>query len=352
MALVTFCPSCNTAFRVNATQLQTHNGDVRCGSCQLIFNGFSTLITIHESAIVSSSSAAEINTEIAAPTSTVLPNLPVLPTQPSESRLSEQPQSLQQDSLPSLQPPFRPRLQAEAESEVDTLFQTQSQTEHQAQAYSSATIENSQEQESLVGIDSTSQTVAQVPLSPEDSENQHSFTESLADNLLSDNKQPLSYRSQVFFGFANTMLVLLLAIQITYHYRTELTMLAPDNRPILERYCQVLGCSIPYPQKIEQLGIETSDLQKNETRQPVISTLTAVIRNHAAFSQALPILQLSLLNAKDQLTASRLFTPQEYLSEENQAKQFIEAHDDLEIHLDFDSTQLDAFGYRLNLLYL
>lgn len=351
MALVTFCPSCNTAFRVNATQLQTHNGDVRCGSCQLIFNGFSTLITIHESAIVSSSSAAEINTEIVAPSSTELPNLPVLPTQPSESRLSKQSQSLQQDSLPSLQPPFQPRLQAG--SEVDTLFQTQSQMEHQAQTYSSATIENSQQQsESPIGIDSTSQTVAQVPLSPEDSENQHSLTESLADNLLSDNKQPLSYGSQVFFGFANTLLVLLLAMQITYHYRTELTMLAPDNRPILERYCQVLGCSIPYPKKIEQLGIETSDLQKNETRQPVISTLTAVIRNHAPFPQALPILQLSLLNAKDQLTASRLFTPQEYLSEENQAKQFIEAHDDLEIHLDFDSTQLDAFGYRLNLLYL
>lgn len=351
MALVTFCPSCNTAFRVNATQLQTHNGDVRCGSCQLIFNGFSTLITIHESAIVSSSSAAEINTEIAAPSSTELPNLPVLPTQPSESRLSKQSQSFQQDSLPSLQPPFQPRLQAG--SEVDTLFQTQSQMEHQAQTYSSATIENSQQQsESPIGIDSKLQTVAQVPLSSEDSENQHSLTESLADNLLSDNKQPLPYGWQVFFGFANILLVLLLAMQITYHYRTELTMLAPDNRPMLERYCQVLGCSIPYPKKIEQLGIETSDLQKNETGQPVISTLTAVIRNHAAFPQALPILQLSLLNAKDQLTASRLFTPQEYLSNENHTKQFIEAHDDLEIHLDFDNTQLDAFGYRLNLLYL
>lgn len=114
----------------------------------------------------------------------------------------------------------------------------------------------------------------------------------------------------------------------------------------------LLGCFVPYPQQIEQLGIETSDLQRSETQRPSISTLYAVIRNHAPFPQALPLLQLSLLDAKDQLTANRVFAPHEYLLKENQTLQFIEANDDLEIRLDFDSNQLDAFGYRLSLLYL
>lgn len=315
------------AFRVNATQLQTHNGDVRCGSCQLVFNGFSTLITINESAIVSSGSVSEIKAEIAA---CALPNLPVLPIQ-SPSSLSEQPQSIQQDVLPSLQPSFQS--QPQDESQLTTPLETQLPVE----------------------IELTSQTAMSPFLQSEHSENRDTAAETLHDTFLDNmpsDKQSIPYWQQTFFGFANTMLLLLLAMQMAYHYRTELTVLAPDNRPVLDRYCRLMGCSVPYPQKIEQLGIETSDLQKNETRQPVVSTLSAVIRNYAPYPQALPLLQLSLLDAKDQLTANRVFAPQEYLSDENQKKQFIDQHEDLEIILNFDSNQLDAFGYRLNLLYL
>ena len=51
MALVTLCPGCGTTFRVNAAQLQIQSGDVRCGHCQRVFNGFATLITVNESDI-------------------------------------------------------------------------------------------------------------------------------------------------------------------------------------------------------------------------------------------------------------------------------------------------------------
>lgn len=78
MALVTFCPGCNVAFRVNTTQLQTHSGDVRCGRCQQIFNGFSTLITVSESAIISSQNiSVESNIAQEAAIEPVLPDLPV-----------------------------------------------------------------------------------------------------------------------------------------------------------------------------------------------------------------------------------------------------------------------------------
>jgi len=53
MALVTLCPGCGTTFRVNSAQLQAYGGEVRCGHCQRIFNGFATLITVNESAIES-----------------------------------------------------------------------------------------------------------------------------------------------------------------------------------------------------------------------------------------------------------------------------------------------------------
>lgn len=330
MALVTFCPGCNVAFRVNATQLQTHSGDVRCGRCQQIFNGFSTLITVSESAIISSQNiSVESNIAQEAAIEPVLPDLPVpsrLTTQPEQ--LTQNLQHIQQDSLPSLQPPCQSHSSIDLETPL-----TQS--------------------DSPVVVDLTSQQTAfQTNLTLTDSNNHNETTEPSPDSLLDDNERSVSKWSQVSLSFANVILLMLLATQITYHYRTELTIIAPESRPMLERYCMLLGCFVPYPQQIEQLGIETSDLQRSETQQPSISTLYAVIRNHAPFPQALPLLQLSLLDANDQLTANRVFTPHEYLLNENQTLQFIEANDDLEIRLDFDSNQIDAFGYRLSLLYL
>ena len=331
MALVTFCPGCNVAFRVNATQLQTHSGDVRCGRCQQIFNGFSTLITVSESAIISSQNiSVESNVAQEAAIEPTLSDLPVSSGLTTQSEpLTQHLQYIQQDSLPSLQPPCQPHSSINLETPL-----TQSN--------------------SPVAVDLTSQKTAfQANLTLTDSNNHNETTEpSPDDSLLDDNERSVSKWPQVSLGFANAILLMLLAAQITYHYRTELTIIAPESRPMLERYCMLLGCFVPYPQQIEQLGIETSDLQKSETQQPSISTLYAVIRNHAPFPQALPLLQLSLLDAKDQLTANRVFAPHEYLLNENQTLQFIEANDDLEIRLDFDSNQIDAFGYRLSLLYL
>ena len=87
-------------------------------------------------------------------------------------------------------------------------------------------------------------------------------------------------------------------------------------------------------------------------RQPEVTTLTADIHNHAPFPQTLPALQLSLLDAHDQLIASRIFTAQDYLQEEDKALQFIASQHEIEIRLDFASSDLDASGYRLLLLYL
>jgi predicted Zn finger-like uncharacterized protein len=46
MSLVTQCPSCGTTFRVTESQLQTHNGKVRCGACKTVFNGREALLAL------------------------------------------------------------------------------------------------------------------------------------------------------------------------------------------------------------------------------------------------------------------------------------------------------------------
>jgi predicted Zn finger-like uncharacterized protein len=44
MSLVTRCPSCGTAFRVQPAQLAAQSGTVRCGKCSELFNGVAALV--------------------------------------------------------------------------------------------------------------------------------------------------------------------------------------------------------------------------------------------------------------------------------------------------------------------
>lgn len=267
MALVTLCPGCGTTFRVNSTQLQAYGGEVRCGHCQRIFNGFATLITVNESAIES----------------------------PSQ-------------------------------------FQSQPISEPQAITEDLAVITNSG-------------SAMDLPVSPD----WNPKTTEASDNPFDDDKPAEQSRG---WGLANAFLLLLLIGQIAYTYRTKLTIIAPEIRSYLERYCELIACTVPYPQDIKQLGIESSDLQKNLTRQPEVTTMRAIISNHAPFPQALPALQLLLLDVHDQIITSRIFTAQDYLLDQDKSLQFIEPRREIEIRLDFDSSQLNALGYRLQLLYL
>ena len=262
MALVTLCPGCNTTFRIHSAQLQAHGGDVRCGCCQRIFNGFATLITVNESAIESSVSAQ---------------------------------QSMQ---IANIQP---------AQSQLNTITEDSIDSDWNRDAYSS-------------------------------------------DRLFDDDVPKQSTQTPWILG--NLVLLLLFFAQLTYSYRTELTIAVPTIRPSLERYCERLGCTVPYPQDIKLLGIESSELQKNPPPYSDITTMHATIRNHADFAQALPAVYLLLLDADEQVVTSRIFTASEYLPENDAAVQFIKPQHDLEIRVDFDSSQLNVLGYRVLLLYL
>lgn len=269
MALVTLCPGCGTTFRVNAAQLQAHGGDVRCGQCQRVFNGFATLITVHESAI-----------EYPPPSQSQYDLQDEQTKSPLESRalMPHVNNGIDQPVLPDWE-------QETAESPVD-LFDA----------------------------------------------------------------EPVK-KSSGWWGLANVLLLLLLLGQIAYSYRTELTITAPETRSYWERYCAFVGCQVPYAQDIQQLSIESSDLQKNPARQPEVTTMRAIISNHAPFPQAFPELQLLLLDAQEQVIASRIFSAQDYLLEDDKTLTFIAPRHEMDIRLDFDSSQLNALGYRLLLLY-
>jgi len=56
--MVAKCPSCGTLFRITAQQLQAHHGQVRCGICTTVFDGYQALATLPEQTPPASAPAA------------------------------------------------------------------------------------------------------------------------------------------------------------------------------------------------------------------------------------------------------------------------------------------------------
>lgn len=82
MTLVTRCPACHAVFRLTGIQLHSHDGDVRCGQCKQVFNGFTELIAVPEAyiqphALQSNLALLDSKNVVAVPTSVDEAEIPV-----------------------------------------------------------------------------------------------------------------------------------------------------------------------------------------------------------------------------------------------------------------------------------
>lgn len=161
---------------------------------------------------------------------------------------------------------------------------------------------------------------------------------------------PLRKKNQRVW-FLVVMVFLFVLMGLTGLYRAEISAAAPGTRPILERLCAIFSCTVPYPQDITLLSIESSDLQVDPAEQPDVAQLTAIIRNYAPFPQALPVLKLSLTDSHNQIVARHLFSAADYLDEKKDIAQIIESEKEINVRIDIENPGLHATGYRLLLFY-
>jgi len=66
VSLTTRCPRCKTLFRVTPAQLETRAGQVRCGRCMNVFNGFASLAPGQPDAAAADAPAAHTGPAVAA----------------------------------------------------------------------------------------------------------------------------------------------------------------------------------------------------------------------------------------------------------------------------------------------
>jgi hypothetical protein len=95
-----------------------------------------------------------------------------------------------------------------------------------------------------------------------------------------------------------------LAAQTAIEYRDLAAARFPATRPLLERACAALGCTVEAARSIEGLAVESSGLVRVERSN--VYRLSVALRNRAGIELALPALDLSLTDSQGQLIARKV----------------------------------------------
>lgn len=138
--------------------------------------------------------------------------------------------------------------------------------------------------------------------------------------------------------------------QIIYYQRTLIAAQWPAAKPWLLQACAALQCKIELPRQVDLLAIDDSDLQQDAEYQDLLH-LSSTIINHASFTQAYPLLELTLTDSADEPLLRRTFSAKEYLPAGQNAASGIAPGATLDIKLPLTVTDVPVAGYRLFVTY-
>jgi predicted Zn finger-like uncharacterized protein len=331
MNTVTRCPACRTAFRVHRHQLEARAGQVRCGACGTVFDA-----------------RAELEVLPPAPESGDAPE-PVGEPEPFETLDLDLSQPLSTTNPVVLSATDAPHPAPADSIAIDEALASSSgpslpepAPEHEGDA-----VVASAEPAPVGGPGDP--TLPPPSLAPAFQE-PPSLAEAAPEAVESD---PFDFgaprragrRRSALWALASVPLLVALAAQAAYHFRAELAELQPWTRPWLESACDRIGCSVGLPKHASLLTVESANL---EAEGGDVLTLYATLRNRADFDQALPSIELTLTDAREQAVARRLLTPRDYFKGTDAR---IAANGEITLKVPFETVGVKAAGFRLEALY-
>jgi predicted Zn finger-like uncharacterized protein len=288
--MYTRCPHCDIHFRVSREQLQASSGQVRCGRCQRVFDAFATLTSQLPA------TAAGIATAPGVP--------PPSSSAPSSPRDKEA-------SSPWLAPnPPSERLDA---------------SPHPTRSPASG---------APPGSDLTEPEILTLP-----------------DDLFGPGALRPATGPRWPWVLGSIVLAVALLAQGLVFFATELAVRLPQFRPQLSEACRWLRCAVALPRMPDRLFIEASDLQVLNAARPGEVLLTVTIRNRAAVTQELPLIELTLTDTLNQTTARKVFYPADYADKSQPQEQGIGANQEVPVKLYLDTGDIKPSGYRLYLFF-
>lgn len=391
MALATQCPHCQTTFRVAHDQLKLRAGLVRCGYCKEIFNGIENLLP-SEDAVSAAPAPAP------APTATSPEAPAVQPTAAAPANQADRDQddtpnaeiteseSVAHDADEAAEPDSaEPAIDVPAASKIDfdipagferdadlyvpdpayeankpedplqrmTLLDFTRDLPDEINAENTASTYDPNELDQAIndlqrkpwrGSRKSAKAAAEDALDEVDADDEPDFLKR------GRRKQRLSRKLRIFLGISCFILLIAALLQGAYVFRNQIAGWFPQAKPVLIDACKLLGCRIDLPAQIDQVSIESSELQTLANDKDTF-VLTTLLRNYSSTSQEWPHIELTLNDINEKALLRRVFTPTDYLHNSEDVRLGFSANSERSVKLSFELSQLKASGYRVYLFY-
>src|SRR5918993_613387 len=385
MALATKCPQCAALFRVVADQLKLRGGLVRCGQCRAVFDAIGSLTYVDDTALAQTRTITAATQPMAksapspaARSSRIEPPAAAAPSATRRGSRTRTPAANTNPGRHTLGPattlriaPTAPATLANASlrrsAPLPSTSADRSQGDRKREAQAKRERAFQEQAEAVLGVptliapggrervDPTSIVdgieVIEVAALPRETE--ASAAPTTHASAAEEEPEFIRNRSRarrgfsIVFGGGSLLLAALMAVQLAVIYRAELLASAPQARGALLQLCAVFGCTVGWPTQVDQLAVIGSELQTIPGTD--VLELTAVIRNRAAFRQALPAVEITLTDALNRPIARKVFTPADYLAAAGEPSSRIDdglaSGSDYTIRLFFEARGVQAAGF-------
>ena len=307
--LITTCAHCSARFRVTPQQLNAKQGQVRCGRCSQVFNGFQILERFPDDDTGGRLLAEHEARRIAQgePGSTTEVDLPLFdeapPAAPAVASAAIEPTYPVESAIPVVEPEARA---TEPEPPEERAPASRPRRREPVQA---------QRAEPAITLE------LEPPEPP-----------------------ARAWR----FGVA--FLALLLALELAYAYRGPLAQRYPVLRPAMESICMRVGCNVAWSRDEALLKLEDSELLEVPGK-PAEIALGARIRNLAPVAQEYPHLELTLTDLTGQAALRRVLRPTDYLGRPLALGEVMAPGTEVALQLRLETPRIKATGYELLVFY-
>lgn len=150
-------------------------------------------------------------------------------------------------------------------------------------------------------------------------------------------------------GAASLVLLAMLGVQYAWFKPAGVLAGYPQVRPWLEEFCAYTGCRLPDRREPSKIQMLARDVRVHPGYEGAL-LVSATLVNAAAHAQPYPRLQFSVFNVNGQTIASRIFEPEEYLSQDLDPKGYMSPGKPLQIAIELIAPEEAAISYEFRFL--
>lgn len=352
MALATRCPSCHALFRVVADQLKLRGGLVRCGACGHVFDAIGTLSYLDDASVrpAVATALAPVETDAAA----------------ESAHVEFTPQAVEIEAAPPVESPApagdAAAPVAEQEATLEAIAEPAAASDQVETVEEAPAPEPAETPAADAATKATPSVAAEPPATEPPTAEDQAAPPPIEDAAAPDMDEPTFLQQAnrprrrvvtLAYALGAALAALALALQFVLMYRAEIAAQLPATRPALASVCQVIRCTVGWPMHGELLAIVGSELQSLPGTNAL--ELTAVVRNRAAITLALPALEVTLTDTQNRAVARRIFAPAEYLPPSEATARLadgLQAGADMTVRITFEARGLNVAGFVVYPFYL